>query len=122
MKLWSIALIVESIQLNFRVLGVKTFLESLSIGSGAVLVAVFSAVLAWPLCYVRQAVFRWLGAALVPLVLAYSLYWLPVWLGANPSEYFSWAFLCIGAWYLAGVVPTVVVVVVVGKYRAKRHP
>src|SRR5579859_2443877 len=110
MKLWSIALIVESIQLNFRVLGVKTFLESLSIGSGAVLVAVFSAVLAW------------LGAALVPLVLAYSLYWLPVWLGANPSEYFSWAFLCIGAWYLAGVVPTVVVVVVVGKYRAKRHP
>jgi|GEM_PF-1690137 len=100
-------------------LGVKTFIESLSLGSGAALIAVCSAVLVWLLCYVRPAVFRWLGIVVVPLVLASCLYWLPVWLGANSSEYSSWSFLFIGAWFLAGAVPSAVVVLILGKRQAQ---
>jgi hypothetical protein len=99
----------------------KAFLLSLSLGYGAFVAAVCSTVLAWPLSYVRSAVFRWLGAVLVPLVLAYVIYSLPVWLGANPSEYFSWAFLIVGAWFLIGFVPSVMVLLILGKCRTKRH-
>jgi hypothetical protein len=97
---------------------VKDFLNSLSLGSGAAIVAVCSALLAWPLCYVRQAIFRWLGAVAVPFLLAYGLYWSPVWLGADPSEYFSWAFLFIGKWFLAGAVASLLVVIVFRRRRA----
>jgi hypothetical protein len=93
----------------------KTFFESLSLGSGAALVAVCSSVLVWSLCYLRPAVFRWLGVVVVPLVLASCLYWLPVWLGANTSEYSSWSVLFIGAWFLAGTVPSAVVVIIFRK-------
>ncbi len=97
----------------------KAFIQSLSLGSGAALVAVCSAILVWPLCYVRPAVFRWLGVVVVPLVLASCLYWSPVWLGANSSEYSSWAFLFIGPWFLAGAVSLVVVAIILGKRHAK---
>jgi hypothetical protein len=39
---------------------------------------------------------------IVPFSLAYCLYWLPVWLGAEPSEFSAWAILFVGAWFLAG--------------------
>lgn len=100
----------------------KDFLNSLSLGSGAAIVAVCSALLAWPLCHMRQGIFRWLGAVVTPLVLAYILYWLPVWLGANPSEYFSWAFLFISTWFLAGIVASLVVVIILGKRHAMVNP
>jgi hypothetical protein len=98
----------------------KTFLESLSLGSGAVLTAVCSVVLAWPLCYLRPMVFRWLGAVGVLLVLAFCLYWLPVWLGANPSEYSSWSFLIVGAWFLAGAVPSALIIFIAGRQAKPR--
>ena len=97
----------------------RAFLESLSLSSGAALIAVCSAVLVWPLCHVRPVVFRWLGTVAVPLILASCLYWLPVWLGANPSEYSSWEFLIVGAWFLAGAIPSVAVVLILGQHRAK---
>jgi len=102
-------------------LGVKAFIESLSFGSGAALIAIFSALLAWPLCYVRPILARWAGAVLVPLILSYCLYWSPVWLGDNPSEYSSWALLFIGPWFLAGVIPSAVIIFIVGRCRARRH-
>src|ERR1043165_8788222 len=101
-------------------IGMKSFIESLSLGSGAVLVAAFCALLAWPLSYLRLAFVRWPAALALPILVSYCLYWLPVWLGASPSEYFSWAFLFIGAWFLAGVITSAVVIVVVGRYHAKR--
>lgn len=97
----------------------KTFIESLSFGSGAALIAVCSIILVFPLCYMRPAIFRWLGTVFVPLALAFCLYWLPVWLGANPSEYSSWSFLFVGAWFLAGAVPSAVAVLIFGKLSAK---
>jgi len=97
----------------------KDLIQSLSLGSGAAVVAVCSALLAWPLRYVRAAFFRWLSAVALPFVLAYGLYWSPVWFfRADPSEYFSWAGLFIIPWFLAGVVSSVAVVLVFGRRRA----
>ena len=94
----------------------KDLIQSLSLGSGAAVVAACSAVLAWPLRYVRPLLFRWLGAVALPFVLAVGLYWSPVWLfRADPSEYFSWAGLFIIPWFLAGAVSSVVVVLVFGR-------
>ena len=67
----------------------------------------------------RPTILRWFGVMLVPLALAFCLYWLPVWLGANSSEYFSWSFLFVGAWFLAGAVPSAVTVLIFGKFSAK---
>jgi hypothetical protein len=98
---------------------VKTLIESLSLGSGAALIAIFSALLAWPLCYVRPTLARWVGAILVPFVLSYCLYWSPVWLGGNPDQASSWALLFIGSWFLAGAIPSAVVVLILGKRHAQ---
>jgi hypothetical protein len=78
-------------------------LRSLTFGSGALLVAVASAVLALVLARVLNLTLSWIFSVAVPFVLAYSLYWSPVWFGANSSEYSSWAPIFIGPWFLAGV-------------------
>ena len=93
----------------------KELLESLSLGSGAAVVAVCSAALAWPLCRVRPVILRWLGAVAVPFALAYVLYWSPVWLGSSDIEYSAWQFLVMGVWFLAGVIASVVVIFALGR-------
>lgn len=96
----------------------KDLLGSLSLGSGAAVVAVCSAVLAGPLCYLRPIILRWLGAIAAPFVLAYTLYWSPVWLGSDDmAQYSAWQFLVVGVWFLAGVASSVVVIVVFGRRR-----
>jgi hypothetical protein len=92
-----------------------------SLGGLALLVAVCSGVLAWSVCFVRPAVFRWGGAVLVPFVLSYCIYWLPVWRGASPSEYSSWEVLGIGVPFLAGFIASILVTVMVTWTRAKRN-
>jgi hypothetical protein len=37
-------------------------------------------------------------AVYVPLFMAYCMYWLPVWKGSDPSEYWSWAPIFIVIW------------------------
>jgi uncharacterized membrane protein len=98
----------------------RELLDSLSLGSGAALVAVFSAALVWPLCYVRPVTLRWLATLVVPFALAYILYWAPVWLGSNDvAQYSAWQFLVVGAWFLAGAASSVVVLVIFGPGRAR---
>lgn len=75
----------------------KTFIDSLSLGSGAILIAVLSTGIVWLLCSVLPVALRWLWVVIVPFLLAYSLYWLPVWLGEDGSEYHAWAVLFVGA-------------------------
>ena len=97
----------------------KELLESLSLGPGAVVVAVCSAALAWPLYRVRPVILRWLGAVAVPFALAYGLYWSPVWLGSSDiAQYSAWQFLVVGVWFLAGVTASVVVIFALGRRRA----
>src|SRR3974390_1057595 len=82
----------------------KTFIESLSVWSGAILVAIVSAGFVWLLCVVFPKLLRKLWVVIVPLVIAYFLYWSPVWLGADPSEYGAWKFVIIPPWFLAGAI------------------
>src|SRR5437868_1472590 len=90
----------------------KTLVESLSLGSGAVLIALLSMAVVWLLCAVLPVTLRWLSIVIVPLTLAYSLYWLPVWLGSDPSEYSAWAVLVVGTWFLAGSIPSAAMVII----------
>jgi hypothetical protein len=98
----------------------RAFIESLSLGSGAALVAVFSSLLAGPISFVRPPIVRWLSIVVVPFVISFCLYRLPVWLGADGSEYSSWQFLVVGVWFLAGMIPFALVIFIVGRY-SKSH-
>lgn len=97
----------------------KNLVESLSIGTGAFLIAVLSVGVVWLLCSVLPVGLRWFWVVVVPFIFAYSLYWLPVWLGSDSSEPSTWAALCVGAWFLSGVIPCIVLVLVLRRRRAK---
>src|SRR5579862_8104406 len=99
----------------------KAFIESLSLESGAILVAGLSVAVVWLLCRVFPFALRVLWALIVPFGLASSLYWLPVWFGADSSEYGVWAVGVIGAWFFAGFFPSAVLVLILQKRRAKRR-
>jgi len=56
---------------------------------------------------------------MVPLVLAYCLYWSPVWFFGEPSwEYHNWMFAFLVPWFLAGAIPSAVVVRILKKPRS----
>ena len=89
----------------------------MSFWSGALLTAVMSAGIVWflGLCFPRL---RKLWALIVPFALAYCLYWLPVWLDADKSEFHrallrsefhTWQFIIV-PWFLAGVIASAAVV------------
>ena len=88
-------------------------LKSLSLESGALVVALASAGLSVVAARLRVPGARWTVAGTVPLLLAYSLYWLPVWLGDSPMEYRVWAPLFIVPWYMAGVAASLMVMFVI---------
>ena len=93
----------------------RTLIESLSLGSGAILIAVLSVVAVWFLCSVLPRALHPLWVVVVPFLLACSLYWLPVWLGADSSEYSAWVLLGVGAWFFAGFFPSAVLVLILRK-------
>src|SRR5438270_13525390 len=97
----------------------KNFVESLSLGSGAILIAVLSAAVVWFLSSVLPSAPRWLWVIVVPLIFAYSLYWSPVWLGADASEYSAWAILCVGTWFVAGTIALSAIVLILRKRHSK---
>ena len=79
-------------------------MQSLSLGQGAVVVAVLSflAALAWAFAPSRAV--RWIGGLVTPAVISYCLYRYPVWRGANPSEYSAWFLVCFIPWFFSGAV------------------
>src|ERR1700692_3321964 len=99
----------------------KTFVESLSLGSGAILVAILSAGIVWPLCSVFPATLRKPWVVIVALTFADCLYWSPVWLGADSSEYHAWAFVVVLPWFLAGAIPLVAILLIIGKRRFRQR-
>ena len=93
--------------------------QSLTLQSGAVVVALVSALLAF--VWVRlPPTLMWLLGLVAPLVIAYSLYWLPVWQGASSSEYSTWAPLFIAPWYAAGAVLSSLVIYLDIRRRRRR--
>ena len=96
----------------------KAYLESVSVGSGAVLTAIFSVGIVWLLCSASRKSLHKLWVVVVPFALAYCLYWSPVWLDADRSEfhrgllrseYHTWQFIII-PWFLAGAIASWAVV------------
>ena len=96
----------------------RNVIESLSLVSGAAVVAVVSVLLTLVLSrYVRGRMVCSLPLG-VPLVVSYSLYWSPVWMGANDEAQFgAWAVLFIVPWYLAGAVTSAFVVLLFRHYQ-----
>jgi hypothetical protein len=99
---------------------VRAFFQSLSLASASALVAVVSAVAAFLVARISSALARWCAAMLLPHVLSYCVYWMPVWLGADSSEYFSWEILGVGVPYLAGLVASVLVTLITTLYANRR--
>jgi hypothetical protein len=97
----------------------RRLLDSLSLGSGAFLIAILSTGIVSLLCFVGPASWRKLWPLVVPFTLAYCLYWSPVWLGADSSEFSAWAILFIVPWFLAGALPSVAVVLILSKFRSR---
>jgi hypothetical protein len=106
----------------------KAFVDSLSLGSGALVVAIVSAGIVWLLCFLFPASPHKLWALIVPFALAYCLYWSPVWLDADQSEfhhallrseYHTWQFVIV-PWFLAGAIPSAAIVFMLGQPRRVR--
>jgi hypothetical protein len=91
----------------------RNFLESLSLGSGAGLVMLVSALLAAVSARFPSRIVAWLLALAVPYIVSYSLYWSPFWLGADSLEAGAWAGFFIVPWYIAGLVVSLGVVYLV---------
>jgi hypothetical protein len=96
-------------------LSMLNLLRSLSLETGAVVIMAASAVIGAGLSRITNTILRRILASSVPLVLAYSLYWSPVWLGADPSEYSSWAPLFILPWFLAGLLASITLVYLINR-------
>lgn len=98
----------------------QAFFQSLSLGSASLLVAVLSGLAALFFGRIGLAVARWFAAVLVPFALAYSVYWMPVWLGADASEYLAWSSLGVGIPFMAGLVLSAVITFLVTRH-VRRH-
>ena len=105
----------------------KEFVDSLSFGSGALIVAILSAGVVWLLCFLFPASLRKLWAVTVPFALAYCLYWSPVWLDADQSEfhrallrseYHTWQGVIV-PWFLAGAISSAAIVFMLGRRRVR---
>jgi len=104
----------------------KALVESLSLSSGAALAAVVSVSIVWLLCSVCPPSLYKVWVVIVPFALANFLYWSQAWFDANGSEYeralvwsdsHNWALLFISSWFLAGAIPSAVVVWIFEKRR-----
>ena len=90
-------------------------LHSISMGSGALIIGLCSALLAVFLARIPKPALRWVLLLAMPYVFAHSLYWAPVWLGAHPSEYSAWALAVVGFWYIVGAILSVFVAKIILK-------
>jgi hypothetical protein len=88
--------------------------------SAAIVVAVLSFGFVWLLCSKVSLRFGALWTLIVPLAIAYSLYWSPVWLGADPVGYSVWEFMIV-LWFFAGFFPSAFLVLVLQKRSARKH-
>jgi hypothetical protein len=93
----------------------KELIGSLSLGSGAVVVAILSLVISLGIGRLRFKKIKWLLALTMPFIIANVIYWYPVMLGADSSEYSIWAPLFIISWYLAGSLASALSVVVINR-------
>jgi hypothetical protein len=97
------------------------FVQSLSLHSGALLVALMSVAALVASLRVLPRWAQWCTGVLVPVLLAWGLYWSPVWLGvAGRSEYSAWSWLGVGAWSAAGLLANSAAAIIAVRLRRRR--
>jgi hypothetical protein len=77
--------------------------RSLSWGGGALIIVMVSVIATCGFAHIKNRSTKGCLIVLSPFVFSYGLYWAPVWLGADPSEYYSWSLLFIIPWGFAGL-------------------
>jgi hypothetical protein len=98
------------------------FIESLSLGSGAVLVAAMAAVVAFIIGFFWRSKLAWLLVLLISFAIAYCLYWFPAWkTGSDLAQHGAWAPICIVPWFLAGAGASSVVLLLVRSLQRVLH-
>jgi len=96
----------------------KDIINSLSFGSGALVIAIVSGLIAIGLSRIEAKKIKWLSGLIVPFLIAYFLYWSPVYFfGSDPSEYSAWAGIFIIPWYAAGTLASVLVIFVMNRIK-----
>jgi hypothetical protein len=99
----------------------REIIESLTWTSGFFVVAVLSAVFALFTGRLKLTALRWFAGALAPMVISYCLYWAPVWLGADSTEYSSWSGVFVIPWSLVGILASVAVMIGVRQHLKAKH-
>jgi hypothetical protein len=94
----------------------RELIESLSWTSGFFVVAAMSAVIALITGRLQPIALRWSAIVVTPSTISYCLYWFPVWLGADSSEYSSWSGVFIIPWSAVGILASVAVVIAVRQH------
>jgi hypothetical protein len=95
----------------------KEIIESLSLESGAVFVAIVSAIVTVGMNRIFNLKFKWAIILSIPFFVANALYWSPVLLGSNSSEYAAWAPLFIIPWYVVGMLSSSLLGYIINKQR-----
>jgi hypothetical protein len=95
----------------------REFLGSMSMGTGALVVAIASLLVVWVLCIAFPLRLGALWAVVVPFTIAFCVYWAPVEAGSDTSEYSAWQLLIVGSWFIAGFVPSVILVLYLRRRR-----
>src|SRR5689334_14202709 len=90
--------------------------------SGTLVVAVVSGLLAALWGWLRLGVFGWLLAVATPFVVAYALYWSPVWLGADDLEFGTWALWFILPWTAIGEAASLLMFLLADGARNRKPP
>ena len=99
----------------------RQLIESLSWTSGFFVVAALSSVLALFTGRLQSTALRWASCAFAPIAISYCLYWSPVWLGAEPSEYSSWSGAFVMPWSLVGIMASAAVMIGVRQHLRATH-
>jgi hypothetical protein len=99
------------------------FIEPLSLPTGALVVALATLPLAFGTTWIRPRFVRLSCLVAIPISIAYSLYWSPIWFGGRPSdEYSAWMLVCVVPWSFVGVAASLTTFFAVQHYRINRGP
>lgn len=96
--------------------------ESLSLGATTAIVATISLLVVYLVLLIVRFRFIWLIIVVVPVILSYVIYWLPVWVNttAHSAEYEAFEPVLLGIWGGAGVVLSAIVVLFGRKLMGRR--
>lgn len=98
----------------------KDIINSLSLGSGALVVAILSALIAAGSSQIKSKKIKGMSGFIIPFFIAYCLYRSPAYFfGSDPSEYSAWSGIVIMPWNAAGTPAFFLIIFVM--YRIKRQ-